>query len=182
MSANRPKQTAARGGTGVGHDRDLNLSETLQPLRSRRLFQHRLRFLQVGGFESLGEPAVGRGEEVASLTVSVLLLQKLRERSCRAPFESFSPLTMGDVDGAAITGFDFVFSGTVIPTSQSTDSPSCPSLTRASMPNINNALKKIVITEKVMPAAPVVSTTFSRFCESGRVAAHVGREERRQQG
>ncbi len=75
--------------------------------------RHRLRLLQIGGFESLGEPAVDRGKEVASLTVSVLLLQKLRERSCRAPFESFSPLTMGDVDGAAIAGFGFVFSGTL---------------------------------------------------------------------
>ncbi len=67
LTAIRPKQkyTAARGRTGVGHDRDLNLGATLQPLRSRQLVEQHLRFLQIGGVEPLGEPAVYWGKQIA---------------------------------------------------------------------------------------------------------------------
>ncbi len=67
ISAYRPKQkyTAARGRTGVGHDRDLNLGATLQPLRSRQLVEQHLRFLQIGGVEPLGEPAEYWGKQIA---------------------------------------------------------------------------------------------------------------------
>ncbi len=37
--------------------------------RSRQLIEQRLRFLQVGGVEPLGEPAVDRGEQLAGLTL-----------------------------------------------------------------------------------------------------------------
>ncbi len=38
-----------------------------QPRRSRQLFEQRPRILQIGGIETLGEPAVDWGEEVVGL-------------------------------------------------------------------------------------------------------------------
>ncbi len=39
----------------------------LQPQRLRQLVEQRLRLLQIGGVEPLGEPAVDRCEEVAGI-------------------------------------------------------------------------------------------------------------------
>ncbi len=56
--------TVARRRAEVGRENGIILDATLQPLRLRQLVQQRFRFLQIGGVEPLGEPAVDRGEEV----------------------------------------------------------------------------------------------------------------------
>ncbi len=68
MSEIRPKRTlaAAHGKSERRCDRGVTSGATLQPRRSNQLVEQRLRFLQIGGVEPLGEPVVDRGDEVAS--------------------------------------------------------------------------------------------------------------------
>ncbi len=59
---------------------------TLQLRRSRQLFQQRLRLLQVGCVEPLGEPAVYGGEQVVGFGRLALRLPETGEATSRSNF------------------------------------------------------------------------------------------------
>ena len=60
MTAFRPQQKKIAEGerTEFGHGQHIRSGVFLQPQRLRRIIEHCLRILQIGGVEPIGEPAV----------------------------------------------------------------------------------------------------------------------------
>jgi len=83
-----------------------------QPQRSRQLIQQRLRFLQIGGVEPLGEPAVDGGEEVAGLGGLTLGVPQAGEaiavlRESVGIFDSFVSVSRG-LKNKLLNSFDLM--------------------------------------------------------------------------
>src|SRR5262245_42305543 len=69
---------------------------------SPQLVEQRLRLLQIGGIEALGEPAVDRCEEVAGFGATALIAPKPGEAHDGAQLPEFGLLLSGDAEGFAI--------------------------------------------------------------------------------
>ena len=67
-----------------------------QPLRSRQLFEQRLSILQIGRIETLREPAVDRGEEVAMRRTDAYSQQRTNHvRLTHVEFEQIDMTSVG---------------------------------------------------------------------------------------
>src|SRR5947199_688388 len=64
--------------------------------------QQRLRLLQIGRVEPLGEPAVDRGQEVAGFGAAALVMKQPGEAHTGTQFPDFGLLLPGDAEGLAI--------------------------------------------------------------------------------
>ncbi len=63
----KPTQAPSRGRAEITRRAICDQGRALQSLWSGQFFQQRLRLLQIGGIEPLGEPAVEGGKEVVGL-------------------------------------------------------------------------------------------------------------------
>ena len=82
-----------------------------QEQKSGQFVKERLRLLQVGRVEALGEPIVDRGKQVAGLTVLVLTLPKPSERYRGSDFPLFGRLISRNGECRTECNFGFAFSG-----------------------------------------------------------------------
>jgi hypothetical protein len=62
----------------------------------RQLIEQRLCFVEIGGVEALGEPAVDRREKVAGFGVAALVAAQPGEACGGAQFPELGPLLLGD--------------------------------------------------------------------------------------
>src|SRR5262245_12667738 len=65
------------------------------PVLSRQLLQQRLRLLEIGGGKPLGEPAIGRREQLAGLRTLILLLPQTAQAHGCPEFQRFRLLAAG---------------------------------------------------------------------------------------
>ena len=85
----------------------LQPQEILQPQRSRELFEQSLCILQIGAVEALGEPALGRGGEIAGLAGPFQQLGPASEACRGAKLRRLCVLGMGNLNGLPVSAFGF---------------------------------------------------------------------------